>query len=183
MLFRSLENEQPLEAERLFRELIRQVPDDPLGYANLAVSALRQQKFEEALEWTDKALERAPGRAQLLAIRAEGAARTARRREHESSREVLRSQNLVRSYAFLADVERATHHHLLPRSDDVHLHIDHRQSGVGNGSCGPGVLEAYKVPAVTTTWRWAIAPLVGGADPFTVYGAGIPGGAATMTFL
>ena len=82
-----------------------------------------------------------------------------------------------------AAVEQATHHHELAKTDEIHLHVDHRQSGVGNGSCGPGILEAYRVPAVATTWRWAIAPLTGGADPFAVYGAGIPGGATTMTFL
>lgn len=64
-----LENEQPAEAEATFRELLKSAPADPLPYANLAVSALRQQKNEEALTWIDQALAKAPGRADLLALR------------------------------------------------------------------------------------------------------------------
>jgi hypothetical protein len=43
----------------------------------------------------------------LLAIREEGKARTERRRQHESAKDVLRSQKFIHSYAFLADVEKA----------------------------------------------------------------------------
>jgi tetratricopeptide (TPR) repeat protein len=64
-----LENEQPAEAEAAFRELVKAVPGDPLPYANLAVAALRQQKNDEALSWIDQALAKAPGRADLLALR------------------------------------------------------------------------------------------------------------------
>jgi Flp pilus assembly protein TadD len=66
-----LENEAPAKAEETFKELIRMVPDDPLGYANLAIATLRQQRFEEAQEWIGKALEKASGDPQLLAIEAE----------------------------------------------------------------------------------------------------------------
>ncbi|MEE8278428.1 MAG: FG-GAP-like repeat-containing protein, partial [Thermoanaerobaculia bacterium] len=54
-----------------FQQVIRLVPEDPLGYANLAVATLRQQKFDEAMGWIGRALARAPGDAELLAIRAE----------------------------------------------------------------------------------------------------------------
>ena len=66
-----LENEQPGKAEVHFRELSRLVPRDPLPDANLAISNLRQQKFEEALTAIERALERAPGEARLLAIKGE----------------------------------------------------------------------------------------------------------------
>ncbi|MGB5476744.1 MAG: hypothetical protein WBO53_07010, partial [Thermoanaerobaculia bacterium] len=39
-----LENEQPALAEEAFRKLIQVVPDDPLGYANLSIALMRQQK-------------------------------------------------------------------------------------------------------------------------------------------
>ncbi|HET9228168.1 MAG TPA: FG-GAP-like repeat-containing protein [Thermoanaerobaculia bacterium] len=64
-----LENELPAQAEPTFRELLKAAPDDPLPYANLAISALRQQKNDEALSWIDQALAKAPGRADLLAVR------------------------------------------------------------------------------------------------------------------
>ncbi len=64
-----LENEQPDQAEVAFRELAQVAPDDPLAYANLAIATLRQQKSEEALKWIDQALAKAPGRADLLALR------------------------------------------------------------------------------------------------------------------
>ncbi|MEA2558757.1 MAG: hypothetical protein QOH06_261 [Acidobacteriota bacterium] len=64
-----LENEVPAEAEATFRDLLKAAPGDPLPYANLALAALRQQKNEEALKWIDQALAKAPGRADLLALR------------------------------------------------------------------------------------------------------------------
>src|SRR4051812_40630913 len=66
-----LENERPAEAEKVFAELLKVAPEDPLGYADLAVAALRQQHYPEALAWVDKALVKAPGRADLLALRGE----------------------------------------------------------------------------------------------------------------
>jgi tetratricopeptide (TPR) repeat protein len=64
-----LENEVPADAEATFRDLLKAAPGDALPYANLAVSALRQQKNDEALTWIDQALAKAPGRADLLALR------------------------------------------------------------------------------------------------------------------
>jgi tetratricopeptide (TPR) repeat protein len=64
-----LENEQPAKAEATFRELLKAAPADPLPYAGLAVSLLRQQKNDAALETVEQALTKAPGRADLLALR------------------------------------------------------------------------------------------------------------------
>ncbi|HEX3555010.1 MAG TPA: FG-GAP-like repeat-containing protein [Thermoanaerobaculia bacterium] len=64
-----LENEQPAQAAETFRRLLPLTPADPLPYANLAIAALRQQKSEEALSWIAQALAKAPGRADLLALR------------------------------------------------------------------------------------------------------------------
>lgn len=64
-----LENEQPAQAEATFRELAKVASGDPLPYADLAVSLLRQQKYDAAMESLDQALAKAPGRADLLALR------------------------------------------------------------------------------------------------------------------
>jgi tetratricopeptide (TPR) repeat protein len=66
-----LENERPAEAEKTFAELVKLAPEDPLGYADWAVAALRQQHYDAALGEADRALGKAPGRADLLALRGE----------------------------------------------------------------------------------------------------------------
>lgn len=69
--FAELENERPEQAEELYRRLTELVPKDPLPHANLAIALLRQQENEAALAAIDRALELAPGRGELLAIRGE----------------------------------------------------------------------------------------------------------------
>ncbi|HEX6201501.1 MAG TPA: FG-GAP-like repeat-containing protein, partial [Thermoanaerobaculia bacterium] len=66
-----LENEQPAEAEQVFRQLAEATPGDPLPWANLAIAQLRQQKTDEAAASIERALAVAPGRADLLAIQGE----------------------------------------------------------------------------------------------------------------
>jgi beta-galactosidase len=41
------------------------------------------------------------------------------------------------------DLTQATHTYELQRRDDVTLNLDYAQSGLGNASCGPGVLPQY----------------------------------------
>jgi Tfp pilus assembly protein PilF len=64
-----LENERPAEAEPIFRRLTQLHQTDPLGPANLAIALLRQQKAGEALLMVQRALQVAPERGDLLAIR------------------------------------------------------------------------------------------------------------------
>ncbi len=64
-----LENDQPAQAAATFRKLIDKTPDDPLGYADLGVSLLRQGNSADALRWIGEALRRAPGRPDLLLLR------------------------------------------------------------------------------------------------------------------
>ncbi len=66
-----LENEKPAEAEPLYQQLTELMPEEPLGFANLAIAQLRQQKSEEAAVSIAKALELAPNRPDLLAIKAD----------------------------------------------------------------------------------------------------------------
>src|SRR5947199_2876637 len=64
-----LENERTGEAAETFRKLAKLAPDDPLPYANLAITALRQQKSDEATAAIGQALAKTPGgRADLLAV-------------------------------------------------------------------------------------------------------------------
>jgi len=46
-----------------------------------------------------------------------------------------------------ADLTAAEHIHELHRlrRDEIILNVDHRQGGLGNGSCGPGVLPQYQI--------------------------------------
>ena len=69
--FALLENEKDAEAEQAFRQLVQVYPDDPLGYANLAIAQLRQQNSSGALASINQALSKAPDRADLIAIRAD----------------------------------------------------------------------------------------------------------------
>ena len=66
-----LENEKPELAEAAYRQLTEVTPKDPLGFANLAIAELRQQKNDAAMASIDRALELAPGRADLLAVKSE----------------------------------------------------------------------------------------------------------------
>jgi len=66
-----LENEQAAEAEATFKRLTVLTPDDPLGYANAAIAALRQHNTDSALEWIAPALQKRPDDPDLLAIQAE----------------------------------------------------------------------------------------------------------------
>ncbi|MCP3961422.1 MAG: hypothetical protein GY719_26555 [bacterium] len=66
-----LENEKPELAEQAYRQLVEVAPKEPLGFGNLAIAELRQQKYEAAMASIDSALELAPGRADLLAIKSE----------------------------------------------------------------------------------------------------------------
>jgi tetratricopeptide (TPR) repeat protein len=66
-----LENEQPAQAEETLVQLLEVVEDDPLPFANLAIATLRQQRFDEALQWIEKALEIDPKDAALITIKAD----------------------------------------------------------------------------------------------------------------
>lgn len=77
----------------------------------------------------------------------------------------------------------ARHEHELEQSGSTVVHVDHRQTGVGNGSCGPGVLERYRVPCQRTQWRWALSAISGASDPFAVVRRGISGPAPTLSLL
>ncbi|MBN1179215.1 MAG: DUF4981 domain-containing protein [Anaerolineae bacterium] len=57
------------------------------------------------------------------------------------------------------DIECARHPHELQRREEVVLHLDAAQSGLGSESCGPPALEQYLVPAEERRWRVTLRPL------------------------
>jgi beta-galactosidase len=59
-----------------------------------------------------------------------------------------------------ADLDQATHLHKLQARDEVVLSLDAKQCGLGNSSCGPGVLERYSVPPQEYQLHLRFAPLV-----------------------
>ena len=55
------------------------------------------------------------------------------------------------------DLDAAKHQNEVPRRDEVTLTLDHRQCGVGSGSCGPLTFEKYRVPFQESTFRFVMA--------------------------
>lgn len=69
--YAELENEKPALAEATFQQLTRVAPEEPLGWANLAIAHLRQQEFDPATKALGKALELTPKDPRLFAIQGE----------------------------------------------------------------------------------------------------------------
>lgn len=53
---------------------------------------------------------------------------------------------------------KATHTYDLKPIDGTVLNIDYQQTGIGNGSCGPGNLEKYKLKSVPVTYGFTLIP-------------------------
>lgn len=60
------------------------------------------------------------------------------------------------------DLDRAAHTCELPTREQVSLHLDHRQCGLGSGSCGPATFEAYRVPPAPFAFAFEFEPLGNG---------------------
>jgi beta-galactosidase len=54
--------------------------------------------------------------------------------------------------------------------DDVAVHVDLAQRGLGTGSCGPDTLAAYRIAGGTHHWRWRLQPYRVGVDDPAVLG-------------
>ncbi len=61
----------------------------------------------------------------------------------------------------VADLDAAKHAHELKARPETFLSLDAAQCGLGNGSCGPGVLEKYSVPVKTYEWKLSLRPCAG----------------------
>ena len=63
------------------------------------------------------------------------------------------------------DLFRAAHtHELRPRSEVI-LCIDYAQCGLGNGSCGPPVLDAYALKPEACSFGFSLSPSVDERGP------------------
>ena len=66
-----------------------------------------------------------------------------------------------------AELHTTLHNWELPFSENaaertIHLHLDYRQKGIGNGSCGPGTISAYELPSSGTfTHKLRFTPIGG----------------------
>jgi beta-galactosidase len=63
------------------------------------------------------------------------------------------------------DLATASHQHELVPREEVILSLDARQCGLGNGSCGPGVLTKYAVPVEPYSLHVSLRPLATGEEP------------------
>lgn len=66
----------------------------------------------------------------------------------------------VSAHHFTAeDLTKAMHTYELPWRDEITLNIDYAQCGLGNASCGPGVLPQYLLPPKEVEFAVRIEPL------------------------
>ncbi|MCX7004102.1 MAG: DUF4981 domain-containing protein [bacterium] len=56
------------------------------------------------------------------------------------------------------DFDRARHIHQLTPRDEVIINLDHRQHGIGSGSCGPATLPQYWLRPAPTRFSLQLAP-------------------------
>ena len=55
------------------------------------------------------------------------------------------------------DIENATHINELSKRQDTYLRIDYRDSGVGSNSCGPQLLEKYRISEKNISFKFTIS--------------------------
>jgi len=58
------------------------------------------------------------------------------------------------------DLETATHTNELKQREQIFLSIDYKQRGVGNASCGPEILDKYKVNAEQCAFSFSLRPYI-----------------------
>ena len=66
----------------------------------------------------------------------------------------------VSAHYFTAhDLAKAKHTHELRRREDIFLHLDYRQRGLGGASCGPDTLPQYEIPPKPVNFKVILKPL------------------------
>lgn len=67
------------------------------------------------------------------------------------------------------DFIKVDHDFQLEMHPEIYLHLDYMQKGLGNGSCGPGVLDKYKVPSSGTySYTLRFTPLTSAGAGYVV---------------
>ncbi|HEX9019491.1 MAG TPA: beta-galactosidase small subunit, partial [Anaerolineaceae bacterium] len=61
-----------------------------------------------------------------------------------------------------ADLEAAGHLHQLKPRDEIILSVDFQHAGLGNASCGPGVLPKYTIPPREASFSLRLRPVRAG---------------------
>jgi beta-galactosidase len=56
------------------------------------------------------------------------------------------------------DLHAADHIHELTSREEIILNVDYQQCGLGNGSCGPGVLDQFALKPESTEFEFSIRP-------------------------
>ncbi|MGQ9491380.1 MAG: glycoside hydrolase family 2 TIM barrel-domain containing protein [Anaerolineae bacterium] len=59
------------------------------------------------------------------------------------------------------DLTAARHTHEVPHRATITWNLDHRQTGLGGNSCGPGTLPQYRLPPTPTRFTFRLCPLTG----------------------
>jgi hypothetical protein len=52
--------------------------------------------------------------------------------------------------------------HEIPRREAIFLNLDYQQGGLGNGSCGPGVLPQYQLTPEEFRFQVRLRPVMSG---------------------
>lgn len=68
--------------------------------------------------------------------------------------------NLSAHHFTAADLTAAHHTYALPHRPEITLNIDYAQCGLGNASCGPGVLPSYLLPPQPVEFTIHLTPMV-----------------------
>ena len=75
----------------------------------------------------------------------------------------------VSAHYFTAhDLTQAKHTHELKKREDIYLHLDYRQRGLGGASCGPDTLPQYEILPKPVDFKVLIRPLSPESDPITL---------------
>ena len=73
------------------------------------------------------------------------------------------------------DLFRAADRTELIAHDQVFVHVDLAQRGLGTGSCGPDTLPRYRIAGGRHTWRWRLRPFTVGTEDPGELGRVVPG--------
>ncbi|MEM7031513.1 MAG: glycoside hydrolase family 2 TIM barrel-domain containing protein [Chloroflexota bacterium] len=71
----------------------------------------------------------------------------------------LSELNISAHYYTAQDLTEAQHTYDLKKRDHIILNLDHKQGGLGNGSCGPGVLPQYLLEPKPHQFKVLLQPL------------------------
>ncbi|TQD77556.1 hypothetical protein C1H46_036910 [Malus baccata] len=74
------------------------------------------------------------------------------------------------SYYSTAELDRATHNHILVKGDDIEVHLDHKHMGLaGDDSWSPCVHDEYLIPAVPYSFSIRLCPITPATSGLDVY--------------